>query len=253
MLEVKKLNYAHLKDISFTVKEQSIVTFLGANNSGKSLILKLIIGYLPSDNNISINKITLNKENGKTYLREIGVYFPLIENTVLETLSFPLLNLGYSPKEVKSYIYNLLTKYNLLSLYDKDMKNLNEINLVKIKILRAIVHKPKVLIVDDLYDDISYEKINHFLHLINQHDGITIIKTARSLEESSDSDQVFVLDKCSIKYKGTFKELLKKDNLLKKMGIKLDPILDTSIQLKYYEILDEITSNPKKLGHKLWR
>ena len=113
-LSIDKLKYAYdgnkvLNDITFKIKIPSMISIIGSNNCGKTTLIKCLSGVLPVDENIIIDDVVLNKKNIKKYSRSIGVVFSLDQNQflfnkVLDEITFPLGNLNYSKKNMKSAV-----------------------------------------------------------------------------------------------------------------------------------------------------
>ena len=80
LLKVNDLNYSYpnkeiFNNLHFSIKKESMNLILGTNSSGKTTLIYLLSGILPSHDSIELDGILLNHENLKKYLLMIGVVF----------------------------------------------------------------------------------------------------------------------------------------------------------------------------------
>jgi len=265
MISIDKLNYAYnncviLKDITFKVKKPSLVSILGSNNCGKTTLIKCLCGILPIDEYVSIDDIILNKKNIKKYSRNIGVIFSLDQNQflfnkVIDEITFPLANLNYSKKNMKESLSEVTKLLFLEDILQKEIWELSYIEKLKVLLATAIIHKPKVLFLDDIFIDLSdndKERIILILKRIIREFNLIIISTTSSLSDTIYSDAILVIDDGSIRYSGKLEDILKHDNTLAKIGIEIPVMMDISLKLQFYDLLDKVILNPEEMVDELW-
>ena len=89
ILEVNNLTYSYnnnktiFNNLQFSIKKETINLLLGSNSSGKTTLIRLLSGILPTNENISIDEIKLNKQNIRKCMLSIGVVFFDDPNTFL--------------------------------------------------------------------------------------------------------------------------------------------------------------------------
>jgi ABC-2 type transport system ATP-binding protein len=151
--QVSKKYEAHLAvdSVSFTVQPGEIVGFLGPNGAGKSTTLKMIAGFLPSDQGaITLNDCSIEKEPN-AYKKRIG-YLPE---------SNPL----YLDMYVKEYFHFLAEVHQLQNPYNRIQEVIGEVGLTfmqtkkigelskgyqqRVGIGAAILHQPALLLLDE--------------------------------------------------------------------------------------------------------
>ena len=149
-------NNVVLENVSFYLESNTINYVIGSNNSGKTTLIKLLSGVLPSFNCIMIDGILLNRKNLSRYVRTMGVV--LFENkiqflfdSVFRELSFSLENLFISKQKIYDRIDDVLSLINAKSIKSKNVNDLTNLEKVKLSIAIAILHKPKVLLLDNPY------------------------------------------------------------------------------------------------------
>ena len=85
--------------------------------------------------------------------------------------------------------------------------------------------------------------------------GITIVLSSSSLDEViyTINSTVYVLDNGSIVSSGSMLDVLSNDSLLNKVGLELPFMVDLSVKLEYYNLVNKITLSPLGLVESLWK
>lgn len=140
-------------DVSFSIEKGEIFCLIGPNSSGKTTIVKNIVGLLqPSAGSITINghDIVTHPEQAK---KEMG-YIPDEPSiwsamTGEEFLYFTQALFGVNEKERKEHIPKLLSTFSLEGIEKKSFEEYSRGNKQKFSIISAISHKPKLLLIDE--------------------------------------------------------------------------------------------------------
>ena len=262
---VDKLKFSYddneiLKDISFKIKKPSFVSIIGSNNCGKTTIIKCLSGIMPIEDLIMIDDIVLNKKNIKKYSREIGVVFTRDQNQflfdkVIDEITFPLCNLKYSKKEIKAAVNEISKLLFIDELLDKELKQLNEVEKLKVLLATELIYKPKVLLLDDVligFSDGDRERILLILKRVIREMGIIIIATTSLLADTIYSDAILVIDDGIIRYSGNIETILEYDNILTRLGIEIPVMVDMSLKLKFYNLLNRVILDEREMVDALW-
>lgn len=264
IIEVKNLKYSVgqkkiLHDLSFSVEEASIVGIIGIGDSGKTTLLKLLAGMLPSHNSILLGYGYLNTRKGFEDLKKIGCVFPqdfvcLFDN-VYQELAFPLENLCYSVDIIEQKLKYIVNYFNVSYLLDKKTVDLTEEESLLIQIFIALIHEPKIFIMDDpfvmMHDGLKKQFLPKLFAYIKEH-HITVVLAVSNLEDILFTDYLYVLDSGEFVIEGKTFDVLREDVSLKKLGLGLPFMVDLSMMLKFYEILDDIYLDMKGLVDRLW-
>lgn len=139
-----------VSNLCINIEENDIYGFIGRNGAGKTTTLKMILGLIPATSGkITVLGKEVNKKN-ISYLRNIGsiIEFPSsYENlTAYENLK---LHSNYMGVEDKGIIDECLEKVDLLNDKNKKVKEYSLGMKQRLGIARAILHKPKLLILDE--------------------------------------------------------------------------------------------------------
>lgn len=204
-----------LKGIDLTVNNGDFFALLGANGAGKSTTIGLITSLLTkTSGTIHINSYDLDKQPSlaKSYL---GLVPQEINLNIFETCEQILLNqagyYGLSRKAVKPYAESLLQQLGLFEKRHAIVRHLSGGMKRRLMIARALIHQPKVLILDEPTAGVDIEirrSMWDFLTRTNAQ-GTTIILTTHYLEEAEQlCKNIAIIDKGKIVENTSMKALL---------------------------------------------
>lgn len=264
ILQVNSLKYSYasnkvLSDISFSIDEGEVVSIIGPSSCGKTTLLKLVAGLLPSSNSILFGYGYLNKRN-KADLKKIGCVmedeFMFLFDTVYQELSFPLENLCYEKEKIENKILELATTFDFLDLLDKRIEDLTHEEKSILMIMLSIISDPILLILDNPF--LNFRKSTKFKFMQNFKDyckknNIAVLFATSNLEDILISDTTYVLSDGAFVISGDTRLVLKEDDALKKLGLELSFMPKLSNMLIFYEILDKVYIEPGKLVNYLWK
>jgi iron complex transport system ATP-binding protein len=200
---IRNLTYAYpdsqgsvLYNINLKIPERSISVILGINGSGKSTILRLILGTLIPDRG-EIHYFP-KEEKGKVAFVPQNEYL-VFDYSVLEYVLFgrvPYINIYSSPsKEDKTFALSIITELGLKDLVNKKITHLSGGELQKVRLARALVQKPSLLLLDEptTYLDIRSKKMILDILMNLKEKGVTIIFATHDPGEASEIADYFIL------------------------------------------------------------
>lgn len=260
ILSVNNLNYKSFKDFNLEIEKNKITSIIAPNKSGKTMLTKILCAIIPTDDVCLLDGISLNKQNVLSYITKIGVATNDFNNQFLfkkvkDELAFPLLNLGYPEHKINKKIIKISKFFEIENLLNKKIDSLNKSLQNKLLIILALIHEPKVLILDDIFlemNKIDQEFMLKKLKELNK-DGLTILNITSKLDTIYDSDIVYVLNNFEIEKTGNVLEILEQDNYLNEIGLQIPFIIDLSLKLKFYDLIDKIYFNIEDLEEDLWK
>ena len=193
ILDVKDLDKSFgdvhaVNNISFKVKKGELFAFLGVNGAGKSTTISIICGLLKKDKGTVLDKPMSVKDNLRSRAALYGIY----------------------GKEFKNRLDELATMLDFKKLLNRKVGKLSGGQRRKIDIARALIHKPKVLILDEPttgLDPQTRKIIWNVMDDLREKENMTIFLTTHYMEEASDADYVVILDRGQIVARGTPVEL----------------------------------------------
>lgn len=206
-----------VKDLSFRVKEGEFFAFLGINGAGKSTTISIMCGELPGDSgSVIVDGISI--DNHKEHIsRSVGVVFQnsLLDKdlTVYENLKYRAGLYGIFGSSFERRLKELSDIFMLDSYLNRQVKKLSGGQKRRIDIVRALLHNPKILILDEPTTGLDPQTRSVVWQNINDlrtKQGLTVFLTTHYMEEASDADYVVILDSGLIVGEGTPHELKSK-------------------------------------------
>lgn len=265
IIQIKDLNFTYqdkviFKNLNLNIKKNSFVSIIGPNGSGKSTLIRILSGLNSYDGYITINGHYLNKENIKIIRRTLGIVFDNPDNqfigqTVIDDLAFNLENLSYSKEEINKEISYIAKLFKIEKILLSEPSNLNNSTKQKVAIASALIHKPKILMLDESLhqlDNKDKKIVFKALETYKKEHDLTIILITHNQEDTILSDRIIVIDKQKIILDGKVEEVYTKEKILHNLGIEIPFIIKLSINLKLYDLIDEIYLDKDKLVNKLW-
>ena len=185
--------------VDFSIDKGEIFTIIGPNGAGKSTVLKVIIGLVEkSMGAISING--MNPEHDKLRINKLIGYMPeenaLYENlSVKHYLTFFSDLFGMKRKVAKERIVEMCSALKIRDINQK-IGSLSKGNQRKVLLIRALIHKPQILILDEPTSGLDPVTTSVFLGFLRElkAEGVTIVFSAHNLYQVEEiSDRVLIL------------------------------------------------------------
>ncbi len=221
MIEVKNLSKTYngheaVKNISFTIKEASFFALLGPNGAGKSTTVNIMSTLL----NQTSGKVKIDgfdsQHDAFSVRKKLGIVFQhstLDEQlSVYENLMFRASLYIKNKSTIKKRITYLSDLLNLEGILSQRVKTLSGGERRKVDVARALIFKPKYLILDEPttgLDPSVRKQLWSFLKTVQHETKTTIILTTHYMEEVIDCDQVVIIDKGEIIAKDSAENLRK--------------------------------------------
>ena len=202
-------DYPAITDISFTVNEGEIVGFLGPNGAGKSTTMKIITGFLPpSAGKVSVagHDVVTDSLAARSNIGYLPETVPLYaEMTVKDYLTFMGKIRGMSRSKIRSRIDEVVDLCRLVDYRNSLISKLSKGFRQRVGIAQAILHEPKVLILDEPTIGIDPRQVIETRDLIESLGGDrTVLVSSHLLDEVERMcGRVIIIDHGSIKAEDT--------------------------------------------------
>ena len=215
----KETNIKALNKISFNVKKGESIAVMGDVGSGKTTILELISRvYEPDEGSISIG-INNISEISLNILRESIGYVPqstfLFSETIENNLKFG--KEDASKLEIRDSIKIAGLTKDIEQFKDKYSTLLGErgVNLSggqkqRLAIARAVIKKPKILILDDSLSAVDTQTEKNIINNLNKTTkSITVFISTHRISTSKNCDKILVINNGNLESFGSHEELMK--------------------------------------------
>ena len=214
---------------------------IGSNGSGKTTLAKILVNTYSYDRIIDT---IINDE----YIKILYAYNELkfSKKTVLEELSFANNNV------LKD---KLLMTFGLNKYLEYPVCNLSNSYKILFNLLVILLSEPKLLILDSSIDELENNQKQSVIKIIKNmcKKGMTIINITSDIENTLIGDAIILLQDGTIKLFDNKENFYNNEKLIKECGLGLPFIVDLSIKLKYYQIVDKIYFNMEELVDAVWK
>ena len=219
IIEISNLNKSFgevkaVQDLSFRVKKGELFAFLGLNGAGKSTTISIMCGQLGKDS----GKVYINGEDldrsVDTVKRDLGVVF---QNSVLDKSLSVYDNLksraelyGITGNAFNQRLSELSELLDFEDILKRTVGKLSGGQRRRIDIARALLHQPKILILDEPttgLDPQTRKTVWSVVSQLRRQENMTVFLTTHYMEEAADADYVIILDSGKISAQGTPLEL----------------------------------------------
>ena len=173
-IHINNLTFSHdgsslLNDLSFSVGKNQIGFVSGKSGIGKSTFFNIIAGLImPQNGKIMLDNVLLNDKNFslETEKRQVGYVFQ-------DFALFPHINIKRNiqyaiSSEVSELFDELISKLGLFELLDKMPHELSGGQQQRVALLRAILMKPKILLLDEPFSNLDKNNIDAAQKIISQ-------------------------------------------------------------------------------------
>lgn len=199
-----------VQDLSFQVREGELFAFLGINGAGKSTTISILCGQLAKDaGTVRIGGVNLDRDPDAVK-RSLGVVF---QNSVLDKALSVQDNLesraalyGITGKAFRARLAELTDLLDFGDLLKRTVGKLSGGQRRRIDIARALLHQPRLLILDEPttgLDPQTRKLLWDAIARLRQEQHMTVFLTTHYMEEAADADYVVILDRGKIAAEGT--------------------------------------------------
>ncbi len=249
-----------VQDISFEIEEGEMLGFIGPNGAGKTTTLKCLSGLLyPTAGNLSVLDFK-PFERKHDFLRQISLIMGQ-KNQLwwdLPAMDTFLLNkeiYGVSDADFEETLSDLVTRLDVRDLVHTPVRKLSLGQRMKMEIIAALIHSPKVLFLDEPtigLDVVMQKAIREFLKEYNERYRATIILTSHYMKDvEALCKRVLIINHGKLLYDGLLQSLIKKQAPYKFITVRLKTEVPSGKlavfgQMKSYTFPEWVTAVPNE-------
>ena len=253
ILNINDLMYKNIfNGLSIYIEKNKIIDISGQNKCGKTTLLRILNREIVNDFNIVLRDKSIYDYSLEEYSNRVQTVFPMEilyrEETVEDVLFTKEENI-----EKRDFI---LKSLKLERLLQNELSTLSIKEIILVQIVKAISNAREIVLLDSLDSYFSKEELSNIYFLFKkciEKFDLTFVITCTSLEETLFADELLVINDGRIILHGEPLQVLEKDNILNKAGLDIPFIIDLSVKLKDYDLIDRIILDRNKLINTLWK
>ena len=260
-IRLKNLQFSYddqheiFKDVNFFLRKGATLSIVGTPGSGKTTLLKILNGELEYEGEVLINGIDVTQDNFEALRKCIAIVYRdtnFITELVKDELRYSLENTNVAPKIIREKLNEINDYFGINKILNKSISNLSLNDKTLVKILSYAIMEPTYLALDDLLVDLDTRTKILLLNYLNSKD-IMLINVTTNMEDVLYTDYMMCLYDGISAIDGKTLDVLKNEKILKRLGLSLPFMLDLSIQLELYGLINKTYLNKEGLVKNLWK
>lgn len=241
-------NVLAVKNLSFEVKQGEVVGVVGQNGAGKSTTFKMILNFISPDT----GEITINSQKLKSkFLDNIG-YLPeerglYLDMTIKQQVLYFAQLHNYSKAKASRELPNWLEQLAVKGTERILIKNLSKGNQQKVQLITTLIHKHKIVILDEPFSGLDPVNISLLIKVVKQlkEAGTAVIFSSHNMNNVTEvSDKVLMLVDGEQKIYGPINQIRSK---FEKNKIYLEGIFNTLSPSDFPGVLNQKDDFPGKV------
>lgn len=231
-----------IDNVSLNIERGQFIAVLGANGSGKSTFAKHLNALLfPTEGTVTVDGNDTNDENNIWYIRQCaGMVFQNPDNQIIgqvveEDVGFGPENMGVPTEDIWTRVIESLKQVGMLDKRKASPNNLSGGQKQRVSIAGVLAMHPKCIILDEptaMLDPIGRQEVLRAVRKLNKEENITIILITHFMEEVTEADQIFVMDKGQIVMSGGPEEIFSQVEYLENLRLTVPYITKLAYELR---------------------
>lgn len=259
-IEVNNLSFSYdnvyvFDRLSFCIKKGYNTSIVGPSGCGKTTLAKILDGNLKYSGSIKINGVEIVKDNFYLLKRYICVIFNekySNNNSIIDELFNSLNDLNLSVEEEKTRVNDIISYFKLGNILESKVSSFSKSYRNYLHIIKELVRKSSYILFDDVFINMEDSYVKNILKYCKEND-ITVINITTDMESVLASNYMIVLYNKNIAMEGDVLECLKEEKLLNRLGFNLPFLVELSIKLGYYGLINEVITDERKMIKTIWK
>jgi energy-coupling factor transporter ATP-binding protein EcfA2 len=243
------------KDLNFYLPKNKTLSIIGPSGVGKTTLLRLLNNELDYNGVIDISGVEVNKTNFNIIKRYVSVVYDdniFIKEVVKDELRYSLENMNISPKQITKVIKELNEFFNINKILNKAIESLSINDKYLVKILSYAVMKPSYLCIDGLLGYLDNRTKILLLNYLNYKE-ILLINVTSDMNDALYTDYTLCLYNGISAIDGKTIDVFKEEKIIRRLGLELPFMIDLSIQLQLYGLINKMYLNKEGMVEALWK
>ena len=261
-LSVTNLSYLNLFDnISFQIDSGKFIMISGPNNCGKTTLIRILSGQIPVTKSIKLLGMFLEEYPQNLWKEITGMIIPqdnptFFFSTIEEELNYSIHLFKKTEEEKKETYKEIIRKYKLTKFQKKNPNEVSEFIKIKLLLAEKMLASPQILFLDDICGELEEKEKKEMINLLRTlqlETNISIVMTTSDLNVALESDYLYIVDEKQILLEGEPLSIIEKDNVLNKIGLELPFMIDLSVKLRDYNVVDKVELDMDRMVDTIWK
>lgn len=262
LLSVTNLSYLNLFDnISFQIDPGKFIMISGPNNCGKTTLIRILSGQIPVTKSIKLLGMFLEEYPQNLWKEITGMIIPqdnptFFFSTIEEELNYSIHLFKKTEEEKKETYKEIIRKYKLTKFQKKNPNEVSEFIKIKLLLAEKMLASPQILFLDDICRELEEKEKKEMINLLRTlqlETNISIVMTTSDLNVALESDYLYIVDEKQILLEGEPLSIIEKDNVLNKIGLELPFMIDLSVKLRDYNVVDKVELDMDRMVDTIWK
>ena len=237
-----KTAVAALSDIDLEVEPGQFIGILGHNGSGKSTFAKHINALLtPTGGTMYVEGMDTRDEEKTLDIRQTaGMVFQnpdnqIIASVVEEDVGFGPENMGVPSDEIWKRVNDALEATGMTAYREHSPNKLSGGQKQRVAIAGVMAMRPKCIIMDEptaMLDPVGRIEVLDAVKKLNKEEKVTVIHITHYMNEVTDADYLYVMDKGRIALKGRPAEVFSQVEKMKEIGLDVPQVTELAYELR---------------------
>jgi len=219
-LELSSVSYSYgprkaLDDVSFSIEPSRFTVLLGLNGAGKTTLFSLVSHLFSArTGRIRVFGQDIDRNSGPA-LRRLGIVFQArtlhLDLSIRQNLLYHAALHGIGTRIARQRIDELLHSVDMSDRLEEKVRGLSGGQVRRIEIIRALLHRPSLLLLDEAtvgLDIKSRATILKDIRGLVERDNISVLWATHLIDEVGNADHILVLDKARLVADGTVADVL---------------------------------------------
>lgn len=256
-IDIKDLNFIYrnikvFENLNLSLSDGSFTVIMGKNGSGKTALANILSNKLKFHGKILIYGKQKNFNLVETIFNDLDYYdsFDTVINILVTALK------GLNKKEVRKKVLWIANEFKFNDVLNKSFNYLSFQKKVLVILGISLIKNPKILILDNIFDGFDQNlktKVLRNLKRYSKKEKITVVYMTNDVEDALLADEILIIGDGKVLLKGSKRKVFEKEDFFEQYDMELPFVVSLSEKLKFYELIDKIYFNEKKLVDDLWK